>query len=250
MIMKKILLYLFISTILISEITAQCFPDRHNTTWFDGWISCEEAESPNSERGMSHWIMYDFAHQYELGQVHLWNSNDPKNLNQGVKEMIVDYSLDGTNWTELGTYNIEMANGKTTYEGFDGPDFNGIEGRYLLLTAKKNWGGDCVGFSEIRIQVHGVNAVEEDQLADGFGVTVYPNPFTTSFKAEITTKKHEPVSYRLIDVFGRTLKSGFINQPTASNYLTIQGAGLQSGVYYLIVQQGETLSRNAVVKVE
>jgi len=44
--------------------------------------------------------------------------------------------------------------------------------------------------------------------------------------------------------------NGIVNQPTASNYLSIQGTGLQSGIYYLIVQQGETLSRNAVVKVE
>ena len=248
--MKKLFLYLIISTFLIAETSAQCFPDRHNTTWFDGWISCEESESPNPERGMSHWIMYDFAHQYELGQVHLWNSNDPKNLDQGVREMIVDYSLDGINWTELGAYNMEMANGKTTYEGFDGPDFEGIEGRYLLLTAKNNWGGDCVGFSEIRIQVHGVNAVEENLLSDAAGITIYPNPFKTSFKAEITTQNHKPISYRLIDVFGRSLKSGVINQPLETNDLTIQGAGLQSGVYYLIVQQGESLSQNAVVKVE
>jgi hypothetical protein len=248
--MKKIFLYLLISTVFIGETTAQCFPDRHNTTWFDGWVSCEEATSPNPNRGMSHWIMYDFTYQYELGQIHLWNSNDPKNLDRGIKEMIVDYSTDGENWTELATYNLEMANGKTTFEGSDGPDFEGIEARYLLLTAKSNWGGDCVGFSEIRIQVHGVNAVDEDLTAAGFQVVVYPNPFKTSFKAEITTKKHDPLTYRLIDVFGRELKHGTINSPQQTNYLSIQGTNLMSGVYYLVVQQGDTLNRSAVVKVE
>ena len=248
--MKKIFLSLFVSAFLISETTAQCFPDRHNTTWFDGWVSCEEAESPNPERGMSHWIMYDFVYQYELGQVHLWNSNDPKNLDRGVKEMIVDYSIDGTNWTELGTYTFEMASGKTTYEGFDGPDFEGIEARYLLLTAKNNWGGDCVGFSEIRVQVYGVNDVDENKLANALGVTIYPNPFKTSFKAEITSEKHEDIAYRLIDVYGRTLKSGTVKRPGSTHYLSIQGTGLQSGIYYLIVQQGASSSRSAVVKVE
>jgi hypothetical protein len=247
--MKKIFLFLFISAIFIAEASAQCFPDRHNTTWFDGWVSCEEAENPNPERGKSHWIMYDLGYQYELGQIHLWNSNDPKNLDRGLKEMIVDYSTDNENWTELGTYNMEIASGKSTYEGFDGPDFEGIEARYLLLTAKSNWGGDCVGFSEIRIQVHGVNAVDENLLTDAPGLSIFPNPFTTSFKAEITTKKHEAISYRLIDVYGRELRNGKIKHPQEINYITIQGAELQSGVYYLVIQQAETLSRNAVVKV-
>ena len=248
--MKKIFLLLFVSSIFITGTRAQCFPDRHNTTWFDGWISCEEAPSPNPERGDSHWIMYDFVHQYKLGQMHLWNSNDPKNLDRGVKKMIVDYSTDGENWTELGTFNMEMASGKTTYEGFDGPDFEGIEARYLLLTAQSNWGGECVGFSEIRIQVHGVNDVDENLLSNALGITIYPNPFSTSFKAEITTKKHETITYHLVDVYGRTLKSGEISQPQETNYLTINGAGLQTGVYYLVVQQGADLSRNAVVKVK
>jgi hypothetical protein len=194
--------------------------------------------------------MYDLGYQYELGQIHLWNSNNPKNLDRGIKKMIIDYSTDGENWTELGTYDMEMANGKTTYEGFDGPDFEGIEARYLLLTAQSNWGGECVGFSEIRIQVHGVNAIDENLLSDAPGITIYPNPFTTSFKAEITTKNHEDIVYHLIDVYGRELMNGKIKQPLETNYLSIQGTGLQSGVYYLIVQQGETLSRNAVVKVK
>ena len=248
--MKKIFLLLLAITILLAETSAQCFPDRHNTTWFDGWISCEEAESPNPERGISHWIMYDFVYQYELGQVHLWNSNDPKNLDRGVKEMIVDYSTDGENWTELGTYTFEMADGKTTYEGFDGPDFEGTEGRYLLLTAKSNWGGDCVGFSEIRIQVYGVNDIDENQLAGVLGLTIYPNPFKASFKAEITTQKREDIVYRLIDVYGRELRSGIIKQPGTTNYITVQGTGLQTGIYYLVVQQGASSSRSAVVKVE
>ncbi|MCF6171394.1 MAG: discoidin domain-containing protein [Bacteroidales bacterium] len=248
--MKKIFLLLFAGTIFLAETSAQCFPDRHNSTWFDGWISCDEAESPNPERGMSHWIMYDFVYQYQLGQVHLWNSNDPKNLDRGVKQMIVDYSTDGENWTELGTYNMEMASGKTTYQGFDGPDFEGTEARYLLLTAKSNWGGDCVGFSEIRIQVEGVNDIDENELTETLRVTVFPNPFKTAFKAEVKTQKRENIAYRLIDIYGRQLRSGTVEQQGSTTYITVQVADLQPGVYFLIVQQGESLSRHAVVKAE
>jgi hypothetical protein len=54
----------------------------------------------------------------------------------------------------------------------------------------------------------------------------------------------------LIDVYGRELISGKIGQALKTNYLTINGANLQTGVYYFVVRQGETLSRNAVVKVK
>ncbi len=246
--MKKILIYLFASLIIVGETTAQCFPDRHNTTWFDGWISCDEAENPNPERGPSHWIMYDLAHQYELGQVHIWNSNNPKNLDWGIREMIVDYSTDGTTWKELGTYTIEMAPGITTYEGVNGPDFGGVEVRYLLLTAKNNWGGVCTGFSEIRIQVHGVNAVNDQHMAKTFDAVVYPNPFKTSFKVEITTKQNEAVAYSLIDVYGRELRKGTIVQPQNVNYITIGGTGLSAGIYYLKISQGQDTRHFGVVK--
>ena len=247
--MKKTILYLFLSLIITGKAMSQCFPDRHNTTWFDGWISCEMAENPNPARGLSHWIMYDLKHQYELGQMHIWNSNDPNNLDRGIREMIVDYSTDGTSWEELGTYTIEMAPGISIYEGVDGPDFGGIEARYLLLTAKSNWGNhDCTGFSEIRIQVHGVNGINDQHLANEFNATVYPNPFKTSFKVEITTKSKEFINYRLIDVYGRELKAGKVENPRYTNYITIRGADLSAGVYYLKISQGETTKHFGVVK--
>ena len=247
--MKKIIIALFTISLLFSGKThAQCFPDRHNTTWFDGWISCEQAENPNPDRGTSHWIMYDLAHQYKLGQVHIWNSNDPKHLDRGIREMIVDYSTDGVNWTELGTYTIEMAPGITTYEGVDGPDFNSLEARYLLLTAKNNWGGDCTGFSEIRIQVHGVNAVNDNTIAETFNVVLYPNPFNTSFKAEISTTREDRIVYQLIDVYGRTLQAGKIDHPGKTSYISVEGGGLSAGIYYLEISQGNITKHFGVIK--
>lgn len=248
--MNKIFFLLLAFIIITGKSYGQCFPDRHNTTWFEAWISCTKSENPNPDRGVSHWIMYDLAHQYELGQVHLWNSNDPKNLDRGVKELIVDYSTDGENWTEQGTYNIEMANGKSTYEGLDGPNFDGTEARYLLLTAKSSHGDDCAGFSEIRIQVHGVNATDENFLATTMKVNVFPNPFAISFKAEIQTEKHEQIDYSLIDMYGRKVKYGKIERLLETNIINITASGLQNGVYYLVVRQGENSIRQAVVKVE
>lgn len=144
----------------------QCYPDRHNTNWFDGWISCETAPNPNSAYGDSHWILYDFNESYDLGQMQVWNSNDPSHLDYGMQEVAIDYSLDGIDWIQLGNYEFEIASGKSIYEGFQGPDFDGAYARYVLVTGLSNYGGECFGLSEIRIAVEESTVVTEEVSLD------------------------------------------------------------------------------------
>jgi len=156
----KYLLSLIIIIITIGFSNAQCFQDRHNTTWFDSWISCTKSSSPNSIRGESHWIMYDLSYTYKLEKVHFWNVNDPKQLDNGAKDIVIDYSLDGSSWTEFGTQSFDKASGKSIYEGEEAFSFNGVKARYVLLTILDNWGGDCYGFGEIKIGVSPITATE------------------------------------------------------------------------------------------
>ena len=58
-------------------LSAQCYMDRHNTNWHDAWVSCQTDMSPNTSRGLGHWIMYDLGYTYILGDIHVWNINDP-----------------------------------------------------------------------------------------------------------------------------------------------------------------------------
>jgi len=156
----KYIFSLFIVFISVLQINAQCYPDRHNTTWFDGWESCEMSDNPNSSRGLSHWILYDLGHIYKLEDVHLWNVNDPENLQDGIKTVVFDYSQDGNDWVEFGEQTFEMATGKSIYEGDEAFSFDGIKARYLLMTVLETWGGDCAGFGEIRIGVAPITATE------------------------------------------------------------------------------------------
>jgi hypothetical protein len=161
--MKTIILLLITLTVSI-QLNGQCYPDRHNTNWYDGWISCETAPSPNSSNGDSHWILYDFNEAYELGQLHVWNTNDPANLDYGMREVSIDYSLDGTDWIHLGNYEFDQGSGKSTYEGFEGPHFEGALARYVLITGLSNYGGDCFGLSELRFAVQEAT-VQTDELS-------------------------------------------------------------------------------------
>lgn len=144
----------------IGILSGQCYPDRHNTTWFHAWTSCDLADNPNSSRGKSHWILYDFGHIYKLENMHVWNLNDPSNLKDGLKNVVIDYSLDGNTWNEYGSTEFQIATGKSIYEGEDLLNFNGLTTRYLLITAIDNWGGECYGFSELRIGVAPITATE------------------------------------------------------------------------------------------
>ena len=109
--------------------------------------------NPNTSRGESHWILYDLGYSYTLQNFHFWNVNDPSNLEDGVRKMVIDYSDDGITWKEFQIVDVPVATGKSIYEGEDIVNFDGLTTRYLLLTMLENYGGECAGFAEMRIEV-------------------------------------------------------------------------------------------------
>lgn len=150
--------FLLIITLFLAQqiVSAQCYLDRHNTTWYDAWISCETSPNPNAARGDSHWLQYDLGHFYVLKNSQFWNANRPDFLQNGLKDIVVDISLDGENWIEWGTYTLSQATGENIYEGEAGPQFSDALGRYILITALDNYGGECYSLSEMKIDVEPV----------------------------------------------------------------------------------------------
>jgi len=124
--------------------------DKHSNSAEDAWLSCQPAPSPNPARGLSHWIHYDFGALFTLDQAQIWNYNAAGNTGQGFNNVVIDYSTDGTTWTELGTFNWAQATGNSDYQGFIMSEFSGIIARHILITALDNFDGSgCVGISEI-----------------------------------------------------------------------------------------------------
>ena len=134
-----------------TEIAAQCDPDRHGTSALDGWLSCQVSANPGNTAGQTHWIRYDFGQSIAMHDFHIWNMNHPDYLDDGVKDILIEYSSDGNGWTAVDTFTCPRANGSGFYRGFRGPDLGGISARYLLITPISNYGGGCYGFSEIKI---------------------------------------------------------------------------------------------------
>ncbi len=129
--------------------------DKTDNTAVNAWESCTPQAHPTSGRGTNHWIQYDLGKTYLLTESHIWNYNVAGATGNGFKDVVIDYSLDGTNWTQLGDMmQWTQATGAIGYEGFIGPNFNGISARYILITALNNWTGNgvCSGFSKITFQ--------------------------------------------------------------------------------------------------
>lgn len=246
---RKMLFILTIALLLAEWGHAQCLPDRHSTSWYDGWVSCSAAQSPNPARGMSHWVMYNFGQPYNLSTSTLWNSNDPAHLDYGIQGYTVDYSLNGTTWTPLGVFVAGQASGSPMYQGAEGPDFKNAIAQYVLLTATSNYGGSCFGFGEIKIDLtdagHGKPDIPSTQWV------VYPNPFRDrlsfkSFHHSITG----PVLIEIVDITGRKVFSITVSGDTFSDGYSLlnEQMGLVPGIYSVSISNQNQSQTCKVIK--
>lgn len=85
--------------------------------------------------------------------------------------------------------------------------------------------------------------VEDDT---DFKVVAYPNPYSDEFNLDITTLSESGLQIKIYDMMGRTIES---HQATVSDLSTVTfGKNYASGVYNVIVTQGENVKTLRVIK--
>jgi len=85
--------------------------DLHSTELTHMWLSSSIAPQPA-------WIRYEFDEVYKLHQMLVWNHNTALELSIGfgIKQASIEYSVDGVNWTTLGTtHEFDRAPGAAGY---------------------------------------------------------------------------------------------------------------------------------------
>jgi hypothetical protein len=121
--------------------------DLHGTGDTTMWISGKTGSLPV-------WIRYQFDKVYELRQMWIWNYNNifESILGFGFKDVTVEYSTNGTDWTLLKNVPFAPAPAQDGYAHNTTVDFGGVAARYVRLTAQTNWGGTThqAGLSEVR----------------------------------------------------------------------------------------------------
>lgn len=228
---KSILLFLLFIGFL-NSVHAQCYMDRHSSAKSDSWLSCDETLSPNVARGAGHWIAYDLGEVRKLAKMHFWNLNHPDLLDNGARTIFIDYSLDGQNWTEWGYYDFDMADGTGTYEGQEGPDFDGLETRHLLMTIRGNYGGDCFGFAELKVNYS--NPVStEDVLSQLSVVELYPNPAIDQATLRIESEISSASDLSIIDATGKLVQKKQIGILKGENLFPLELTGMSDGLYLI-----------------
>jgi len=145
----------FLSVMKLNVYAQQnCYENKHSNLQDDSWLSCSTSVNPNSARGNSHWILYDLGYTYSITSTHFWNYNVSGQLGYGIKDLYIDYSVDGNSWTYATTFQLSQATGNNNYSGEIGPDLGGLNARYILITASNSWGtGNCIGLSEVRFNL-------------------------------------------------------------------------------------------------
>jgi hypothetical protein len=227
--MKKTITTLLYIVFITTIAQSQQYPDRHNTTKENSWMSCVMTVNPNSAHPNSHWIQYDFGTTYALHQSTFWNVNAYDYLENGINDFNIDYSIDGIIWRSWGRYSLDQASGLSIYEGEPGPDFNGTVARYLLITPSSNHGGSCFGLSEFRVQSSPVTISDVDDVNTlDLAMTASPNPFNEQSSIKINGDLPDgALFYQLYDNAGRLVQ----HNSFYGNEFVINGQGLTTGIY-------------------
>jgi hypothetical protein len=123
----------------------------------------------------STWIQYDFGRVYKLKEILIWNYNGPSVFTGfGIKDAIIEYSADGTNWTQLGNvHEFARGTGLDSYVSNTTIEFGAIGVKAVRITANSSWGGEMFnqyGLSEVRFMYIPVNAARPNPEDGATGV--------------------------------------------------------------------------------
>ena len=136
--------------------------DQHSVESGDMW-------SATPSEGETLWIQFEFNRVYKLHVVQIWNYNVQFELllGFGFKNVTVEYSEDGADWSVLGDVELAQATAQPTYTYGATIDFAGAAARYVRLTVIDGYGTrGSYGLSEVRFMYVPAQA-REAEPADG-----------------------------------------------------------------------------------
>ena len=120
--------------------------DLHSTLTNTMWLGSPAGAEPVH-------IQYEFDRVYKLHEMWAWNYNAEFEmlLGFGLKDVAVEYSTDGSNWTTLDDVEFAQATARDDYAHNTTVDFQGVAAKYVRLTANTGWGMlGQFGLSEVR----------------------------------------------------------------------------------------------------
>lgn len=217
---------------------------RSSDVWTKAWASCTPTANPNTSRGESHWLQYDFGQVYLLEDLHIWNANELAYLDQGAKEIAIDYSEDGQAWTSAGTFAVERGSGEAFYSGTEVTSLADISARYVLLTITDTWGNDgCARLTEVMFNLR--NAA----LSDSLSLLLYPNPANTQVNLIFEATKPERLEANFVNLMGQSVLQQQLDIQPGDRSIRFEVSSLVPGLYVvqLLGQDRRLIGQEKVV---
>ncbi|NQV36185.1 MAG: hypothetical protein HQ515_26065, partial [Phycisphaeraceae bacterium] len=98
----------------------------------------------------------------KLDVMTVWNSNGSAELaiGWGIKDVVIETSVDGVQWDALDAIQFSRAPGLPTYNTYDEISLGGVAAKYVRLDIQSNWGGILMsyGLSEVQFSMIPVRA--------------------------------------------------------------------------------------------
>jgi hypothetical protein len=136
--------------------------DQHSVDPMAMWLATPDGEDPI-------WIRYEFDRVYRLHEMWVWNYNVlfETVLGFGFKDVTIEVSIDGVDWTVFGDVEFAKATAKVNYSHNTTVALDGVAARFVRLTVNSGWGSlGHYGLSEVRF-LHVPAFARAPQPADG-----------------------------------------------------------------------------------
>jgi Secretion system C-terminal sorting domain len=151
---------------------------------------------------------------------------------QNVRTFAVEKSIDGKNWKTLGTV---VPNTTKRYEMIDAAPATNT---YYRVRNIDNDGREDV--SEI---------VSVNRKSGKFAIaSIAPNPTTDDMNVKIETTENTTVIINVVDVVGRVVMTQSIEALNGFNTVTLNTSDIQSGTYFLVINDGVSTLTERIVK--
>jgi len=135
--------------------------DEHSIAANDMWLAVPGAEPLQ--------LQYEFDQVYKLHEMLVWNYNVQFELilGFGLKDVTLEYSVDGADWTVWGDAEFAQATAWVDYTANTTVEFGGVAARYVRLTVNSGYSMmGQFGLSEVRFLYIPAQA-REPEPADG-----------------------------------------------------------------------------------
>ena len=128
------------------------------------------------------WIQYEFDSVQKLDTMKVWNSNSSAEvaIGWGVKDVQIEYSVDGENWEMLPEVTqLSRASGLPTYDQNDEIALGGVAAKIVRLNIQSNWGGILMAYSLSEVQFYMIPARAREPMPESGSSGITPDSVIT-----------------------------------------------------------------------